>query len=202
MRLPRRAAWPLIWVAALAVAVFVLRAILIRSAPQPLATRIYDGRGLTLVENPRRVAVYENLIRQSIAPKSWKQRRGVGEISNSRGVFIVLQTPANHVRIRELFATLRNAGPSDDGIVTLSFDIGDFIDHAAGNVEALRTEALLDGSCGAQVQAPPTVDEVLEQIWGLTKDTISRESWVDNGGTVGTLHRFDRQLIVRQTIAN
>src|SRR5262249_14529521 len=116
------------------ITVVLCRERMTRPAPQPLATRIYDARELTLIEWPPRAKMYDRLIRQAVDPKSWKQRGGKGDISNSHGMFLVLQTPANQLRVQDVFARLRDAAPSDESVVTLTFDIGDFIDRATASI--------------------------------------------------------------------
>ena len=57
------------------------------------------------------------------------------------------------------------------------------------------------GTTGAR-QTGPTREELVESITKLIEDTVSTDTWKDNGGSVGALRELQGQLIVTQTPEN
>ncbi|HEX4792327.1 MAG TPA: hypothetical protein VH370_00960 [Humisphaera sp.] len=55
---------------------------------------------------------------------------------------------------------------------------------------------------GAPAVPGPIRQEVVDGIAGLIKDTVARESWTENGGTIGSIREMMGLLIVTQTRAN
>ena len=55
---------------------------------------------------------------------------------------------------------------------------------------------------GLNAQKGPTREELVESITKLIEDTVTTDSWKDNGGSVGALRELQGQLIVTQTPEN
>jgi hypothetical protein len=48
----------------------------------------------------------------------------------------------------------------------------------------------------------PTVDEILEELTIVFKETIDPENWRDNGGSIGSIHQFNGVLVVNTSWRN
>ena len=58
------------------------------------------------------------------------------------------------------------------------------------------------GGAGGNAAGQPTRQDLVDSIVKLIEDTVSNDSWKDNGGTVGSLRELSGQLIVTQTPEN
>src|SRR5207249_4215477 len=58
------------------------------------------------------------------------------------------------------------------------------------------------GGQGGNEANQPTRQDLVDSIIKLIEDTVSTETWKDNGGTVGSLRELSGQLIVTQTPEN
>ena len=58
------------------------------------------------------------------------------------------------------------------------------------------------GGAGGNAAGQPTRQDLVDSIVKLIEDTVSTDSWKDNGGTVGSLRELSGQLIVTQTPEN
>jgi general secretion pathway protein D len=58
------------------------------------------------------------------------------------------------------------------------------------------------GGNGTEENNQPTRQDLVDSIVKLIEDTVSTETWKDNGGTVGSLRELSGQLIVTQTPEN
>ena len=55
---------------------------------------------------------------------------------------------------------------------------------------------------GGQAQAGKTRAEMVKEITQLIENTVARNSWIDNGGTVGSVREINGQLVITQTPNN
>ena len=72
-----------------------------------------------------------------------------------------------------------------------------------GVTQGGATNTLFSGSGTTQQQnVGPTRQELVDAITKLVEDTVSSDSWKDNGGSTGALRELEGQLIVTQTPEN
>ncbi len=55
---------------------------------------------------------------------------------------------------------------------------------------------------GGQQQAGKTRAQMVTEITQLIENTVARNSWIDNGGTVGSVREINGQLVITQTPGN
>ena len=58
------------------------------------------------------------------------------------------------------------------------------------------------GGQGGQQQAGKTRAQMVTEITQLLENTVARNSWIDNGGTVGSIREINGQLVITQTPGN
>lgn|GEM_PF-1703105 len=58
------------------------------------------------------------------------------------------------------------------------------------------------GGAGGQTQAGKTRAQMVTEITQLIENTVARNSWIDNGGTVGSVREINGQLVITQTPNN
>ncbi len=58
------------------------------------------------------------------------------------------------------------------------------------------------GGQGGQQQAGKTRAQMVTEITQLIENTVARNSWIDNGGTVGSVREINGQLVITQTPGN
>lgn len=95
-----------------------------------------------------------------------------------------------------------------DGIITVTTKdrLGGYHPTRTYNVRDLilrmrRNDESLYGTLPKQT-SDKTVDEYIEELGTIVRDTVDADSWRDNGGSVGALRYWAGRLIVTQTPAN
>jgi type II secretory pathway component GspD/PulD (secretin)/tetratricopeptide (TPR) repeat protein len=58
------------------------------------------------------------------------------------------------------------------------------------------------GGAGGQQQVGKTRAQMVTEITQLIENTVARNSWIDNGGTVGSIREINGQLVITQTPSN
>jgi general secretion pathway protein D len=82
---------------------------------------------------------------------------------------------------------------------------GQPLGQGGGGGQTQVTNQLFAGSANQQGQnrnQGPTRQDLVDSITKLIEDTVSTDSWKDNGGSVGALRELEGQLIVTQTPEN
>jgi type II secretory pathway component GspD/PulD (secretin) len=105
--------------------------------------------------------------------------------------------------------------PSDqnESIVTRVYDISDLLwrkaDYPAPALEQIVPrggggggQAMFGGGQSMEQSASPGGREPADSLIKLLQDTVSSESWKDNGGSLGSLRELSGQLVVTQTPEN
>ena len=79
---------------------------------------------------------------------------------------------------------------------------GGGIGQGGGSTAQVTNSLFAGGAQQTQQQTGPTRQDLVDAITKLITDTVSSDSWKDNGGSVGAVRELQGQLIVTQTPEN
>ena len=94
--------------------------------------------------------------------------------------------------------------PANGDIVTRVYDISDLLWQKNDYLAPLQWDASPDqqGPQQANPSPNPTQQDLVGNIIKLLEETVSADSWKDNGGTIGSLRELSGQLVVTQLPEN
>jgi hypothetical protein len=163
------------------------------------------------------------LITDMVAADSWRDAGGtVGSIREIGGILVITQTPENLQAIRDLLSRLHqvtqtNAFAGGAGATPHLPMV--FPAHPAAapgnsalleyiNIRPLLAELQKADDAGAAhhgmnaADPQPTAQELADKVAEVIIDSIDPQSWIDQGGDLGTIHNLGGVLIIVQTPDN